>query len=276
MLKPLSEALATWAPQRGGKSQVDEVIAAWPELVGPEIARNTRPVRIDGDALIVATRSAPWSEQLSYLAERIVAYLVDNFGLKEVKRLRFKVGLPEIPRAAQPGEARRRPPIAKAPAQKPAASLEETMSRFRAAVAQNERAKLAQGAKHCSGCAAMIPAGRTMCAACASVAVQERERFVSRLLFEVPWLGYTGIAALVDGLQRDEYDAIRAKLLARWWTILETARRTGTASSDSRERLVASSYVIVKSGLEPEEIAPATMRNLLGDDLCKILYESND
>jgi hypothetical protein len=276
MLKPLSEALATWKPQSGGRSRIDDVISAWPELVGPDIARNTQPVRIDADALVVATRSAPWSEQLSFLAERIVAYLVENFGLTEVKRLRFKVGM-RTRRASQHGTATRRvSKIGKGLAQQPAASLEEAIARFRAAITRNERAKLAEGAKYCSGCAAVIPAGRTMCAACANSAARERERLVSRLLFEVPWLGYAGIAALVDGLQRDEYDAIRTKLLAQWWSILERTRRGGSVSPDARERLVASSYVIVKSGLEPEEIAPATMRNLLGDELCKLLYEGND
>jgi hypothetical protein len=276
MLKPLRDALATWAPQSGSRSRIDDVVSAWPELVGPEIARNTQPLRIEGDALVVATRSAPWSEQLSFLAERIVAYLAESFGLIEVKRLRFKVGLRATPRTPQGGTAQRVPSIAKRASQLPAASLEEAIARFRAAVAQNERAKLATGAKRCSGCAVVVPAGRTTCAVCASSAAQERERLVSRLLFEVPWLGYAGIAALVDGLQRDEYDAIRSKLLARWWSILETARRNGKIAADARERLVASSYVIVKSGLEPEEIAPATMRNLLGDELCKILYEGND
>jgi hypothetical protein len=278
MLKPLRDALATWAPQSGGgRTRVDDVISLWVELVGSEIARNTRPLRIEGDALVVATRSAPWSEQLSFHADRIVAYLAENFGLKEVKRLRFKVGLTERPAAALPvGRSQKTRTCSKPAARRPAATLEETIARFRAAIAQNERARVAEGAKYCSGCAVVIPAGRTMCAACASNAVRERERLVSRLLFEVPWLGFAGVAALVDGLQRDEYDAIRTKLLAQWWSILEAARRSGKISADSRERLVASSYVIVKSGLEPEEIAPATMRNLLGDDLCNILYERND
>lgn len=275
MLKPLRDALSAWAPQVGSPSRIDDVVSAWPELVGTDIARNTRPLRIDGDALVVATRSAPWSEQLSFLAEQIVAYLGGNCGLTEVKRLRFKVGLNARPAVTRSAGARRPRAAARTP-QPPAASLEEAIARFREAIVANERAKLAEGAKHCNGCAAVIPAGRSMCAACASSVVQERERLVSRLLFEVPWLGYAGIAALVDGLRRDEYDAIRTKLLAQWWSTLEKAQRSGKLSADLRERLVASSYVIVKSGLDPEEIAPATMRNLLGDELCKILYESNN
>ena len=89
----------------------------------------------------------------------------------------------------------------------------------------------------------------------------------------MPWLGYAGIAALVDGLGREEYEAVRRQLLARWWDVLIRAARTGRLSANQRERLVASSYVIVKSGLEPEEIAPETMRNVLGDEIFELFYE---
>lgn len=111
-----------------------------------------------------------------------------------------------------------------------------------------------------------------MCIACTIAAAQERERLVARLLFEVPWLGFSGIAALVADLRRDEYEGIRSRLLARWWEILVRAARAGRAGT-RRERLVASSYVIVKSGLEPECVSPATVRSVLGDEIFKLLYE---
>ena len=34
-----------------------------------------------------------------------------------------------------------------------------------------------------------------------------------------------------------------------------------------RERQIASSYVLLQSGLEPDRITPAVVRNLLGDEL---------
>ena len=45
-----------------------------------------------------------------------------------------------------------------------------------------------------------------------------------------------------------------------------------TLSRDGRERLVASSYVLLRSKLPPEEIMPATVRNVLGDELHELLY----
>ena len=41
---------------------------------------------------------------------------------------------------------------------------------------------------------------------------------------------------------------------------------------DGRERLVASSYVLLQSKLAPEAIMPATVRNILGDELHDLLY----
>jgi hypothetical protein len=84
------------------------------------------------------------------------------------------------------------------------------------------------------------------------------------LLFEAPWLGFSGTAELVDGLNEKEYERIRSRLLKRWWGMLERARVAGRLSRDGRERLVASSYVLLRSKLPPEEIMPATVRNVLG------------
>ncbi len=275
MLRPLSETLAAWSPQEGGSPDpLLLVAAAWPEVVGADVARHSQPTQISGNDLIVATRSSAWSEQLSFLSERILASLRERFGLQELQRLRFRVG--RIARSAPT----RRPSRSESPRRKtaavkrdPAASAEDAVERFRAAVARSQRAKLAAGWKQCNRCTSFIPSDRATCTACANAAAQERERLVARLLFEVPWLGFAGISALVEGLQRDEYEAIRARLLAAWWETLLRARRAGRVSRDRRERLVASSFVIVKSGLDPERIAPATMRSVLGDDIFDLLYD---
>jgi hypothetical protein len=91
-------------------------------------------------------------------------------------------------------------------------------------------------------------------------------------LFEAPWLGYQGVAAQVEGLARDEYERIRKQLLARWWDTLVRAGRAGRLSRDGRERLIAGSYVVLKSGVSPEKIVPATVRNLLGDAIHELIY----
>lgn len=276
MLKPLREAVASWSPTRTAASAEPLAVAveAWPSIVGAESARNSRPLRLTGDTLVVLARSSAWSEQLSFLAERILAALSRECGLTQLRRLHFRTGTiservhAKVLRGTVPSPRTLR-------RTQSSASAEEAVARFRARVARVRRARAAAGSKECQACATLVAPGRAMCAACENRLSQDRERLVSRLLFDVPWLGFEGVAALVDGLQRTEYEAIRLRLLARWWTVLDRARRTRLLSRDYRERLIASSYVIVKSGLEPERIAPATVRDLLGDELTELLHGTN-
>ncbi len=92
------------------------------------------------------------------------------------------------------------------------------------------------------------------------------------MMFEAPWLGFAGTAALVSGLKEEEYERVRAALLARWWDVLARARSAKRLSRDGRERAIASSYVVLRSKIAPEEIVPATVRNVLGDELHDLLY----
>ena len=62
----------------------------------------------------------------------------------------------------------------------------------------------------------------------------------------------------VDGVAatHDEYEQNRTALLARWWDALVRVRRTGKISPGGYERQVASSYLLLKTGWEPERITP--------------------
>ena len=64
----------------------------WPQLVGPAIARNTRPEAIKGKLLLVNVSSAPWLQQLQYLKCELIEKLNKAFGKKTVGDIRFKIG----------------------------------------------------------------------------------------------------------------------------------------------------------------------------------------
>jgi hypothetical protein len=93
-----------------------------------------------------------------------------------------------------------------------------------------------------------------------------RRTDLERLLFNVPWLDFESLASLVPGLDRGELEAVRRGLLQRWWRVLERVGRSTRPITD-RERSIASSYVLLQSGLAPDEITPAVTRNVLGADI---------
>jgi hypothetical protein len=270
----LARALSSWDPTAGSAEREPLTLleAGWQEIVGAQVARNSYPSRIADGTLTVTTRSNAWSHQLSLLGEHVLRAIAARVPKAGVERLRFRVGKLPQPGAAPPPAAKQ--VRARNPSSRPdATTAAEALARFRVEVEANSRAKRWEGWSACPGCGALVPPAEPgVCAACLNEGKRRRTEATARLLFEAPWLGYAGTAALVKGLREEEYEGIRAQLLTRWWSILVQARAAKRLSRDGRERLVASSYVLLRSNVPPEEIMPATVRNVLGDELHDMIY----
>lgn len=252
--------------------------AAWPEIVGERNAENSHPAHVNGTALAVTTRSSVWSQQLSFLADEMLAKIRARLPHAGITQVRFRVG--KLPSRGTGRAPHARGGTPNAPARvtralEKAASTHEALERFRRGVDAAQRAKREAGWNECIGCNALIaPQDGLRCVSCQTALDDERTRQVARLLYEAPWLGYAGTAKIVERLSQVEYETIRRRLLGRWWEMLSRVAATKQLSRDHRERLIASSYVILKSGLPPERLVPATIRNVLGDALHDLLYET--
>ena len=273
MLK-LSQAIVEWAPSEKSalRDPLTLLAAGWADIVGAEVAANSAPVRLADGTLVVVTRSSAWSHQLSFLAERVLGAVAARLPSSGIERLRFRVGT--LPRRSAPRAGGSPAKPVRLPGEPvPSASAAEALAQFARHVEGATRAKRSAGWKACDSCGAFIdPSHKATCAACSAARSEGLALAAARLLFEAPWLGFAGTAELVDGLNQKEYERIRSRLLKRWWGMLERARVAGRLSRDGRERLVASSYVLLRSKLPPEEIMPATVRNVLGDELHELLY----
>jgi hypothetical protein len=81
----------------GPESALADVVAGWPEAVGPGIAANAWPARIARDGTLhVATSSSAWAFELTQLADSVLARLQEHVPTECPTSLRFAVGpLPE-------------------------------------------------------------------------------------------------------------------------------------------------------------------------------------
>jgi len=270
----LRSALSSWQPaQSAAGDPLSHLRAQWATIVGEDIASNSRPAELIRGSLLVVTRSAAWSQQLSFLSERILDAVRDSTGVS-LEGVRFRVGRIE----SRPGPSLARKSAArKRTGPRPAAdSLEAAVKMFRDDVTNVQRAKAGAGWKECNRCGIrVVPETGPFCAPCANANGAERSAAIARLLFEVPFLGYHGISDHIENLSRDEYERVRAKLLARWWDTLMQLQRSGRKRVTRRERDIVSSYVLLKTRLDPEKIAPAVVRDLLGEELYKTFYGSD-
>jgi len=287
MLRPLRLLMADWSAEGGQRSpatgSLGDLEAVWPFVAGPDIAANARPARLRDGELLIVTSSSAWSQQLSALAATIVA------GLREagfpVERLRFRLGAARRP--ARAVQLLARDPARGAVARQAAAVAEPAEvtvgSRGRApldeAVEQLQRLRHRLGRSagpRCPLCGAAIVTAQQEARPCAPCEHEQRRRRLdaaARLIYDTPWLGAAATIREIPGLSEAEYTELRLRLLDRWWTVLDRARKRGSVGPI--ERRLASVYVVLQTQLEPHRLTPALIRNVVGPELESLLAKSN-
>lgn len=71
----------------------DQLVGAWAEVVGPQIANMSRPVQFKRGELIVAVAQPAFKYDLErFHAGEILRRMQDRFGKERIRRLRFRVG----------------------------------------------------------------------------------------------------------------------------------------------------------------------------------------
>lgn len=66
------------------------LLERWPELVGPEIARNTKALRIEGGVLILQVSHPVWRSELAGLKGTLIEKLNTAAGREAVRDIHFR------------------------------------------------------------------------------------------------------------------------------------------------------------------------------------------
>lgn len=82
-MEPLGDDLKRELGRFGAQGGIGDVVAAWPTVVGPEIARNAWPARFQRDGtLLIHARDAVWGFELTQRAAEISSRLPGGPPLK--------------------------------------------------------------------------------------------------------------------------------------------------------------------------------------------------
>ena len=93
-MKPLGDDVRRELSRFGPAIGMSEIVTAWPEAVGPAIARNAWPARLARDGTLhVTTSSSAWAFELTQLEATIRAKLGELMTVPTPRALRFAVGL---------------------------------------------------------------------------------------------------------------------------------------------------------------------------------------
>lgn len=72
------------------EQQVGTIATAWPNIVGADLAKDSRPIGIYNHALVVETTSTAIMQILAFLGSRIVEEVPKYAADVDVTRLRFR------------------------------------------------------------------------------------------------------------------------------------------------------------------------------------------
>ena len=89
---PLSSSLDTVMRSLRGTSRVavSGVFGRWADAVGENVAEHVRPLKLDGDRLIVGVVNPAWATQVAFLESTIIERLADVAGV-HVEELQVRV-----------------------------------------------------------------------------------------------------------------------------------------------------------------------------------------
>jgi hypothetical protein len=76
------------APSRAG---IEVVFDRWPEVVGEAMAGRTRPVAIDGEALVVACDEPALATHVRFLEAQLVTRVTELAGSRQIARIEVRV-----------------------------------------------------------------------------------------------------------------------------------------------------------------------------------------
>jgi predicted nucleic acid-binding Zn ribbon protein len=94
---PVGSALRALAAKRGWQSHLvaGELHAGWDEVVGPQLAAHTAPLRLQGGVLVLAAESALWAAEVRQLGAVITEQVNARLGAETVTRITVSVRRPK-------------------------------------------------------------------------------------------------------------------------------------------------------------------------------------
>ena len=91
--RPLQSSLDAVSRSLGMRDSqgLGRLFSRWEELVGEGMAAHVRPVRLDGDVLVVAVDHPAWATQVRQLGDDLLDRVADGTGNARARRLEIRI-----------------------------------------------------------------------------------------------------------------------------------------------------------------------------------------
>lgn len=236
------------------------VLLNWRQIVGEEIAANTRPGKISRRVMTLAAKNAVWAHHLATLKEEIIARINAFAGEKAVIDLKFQAGyFRNDQNNEENGDGNESLAISwreaaidsrdKKAIDDIAAPLADDLLRGKVKRLLGKEMALRKARQRhnwqpCGQCGVLRPPDEKLCSTCAAAARAAARDAVRRLLRDAPWLDFEECMRYVP-CRRGDFNAARdemADALAR------------KIAGDQEDRLALALLTMLLFGVRPGEM----------------------
>lgn len=206
---------------------------AWLTAVGPVIAGQAEPTKLERRTLFVTVSSPHWSQEIQLHQRMILERLQKNLGHKPQKIVCW-VGQPhqnrseetaqpepentEVPWREQPIPPERKRRILATVSSLKEESLRNRLQSLLELSVKRELYLIEKGLIPCPLCSTLKPLDDEFCSDCLRQRAEERERALLRALAKKPWMSGRDLQDLAPSLRRPDILRLRKTLRTIWLT----------------------------------------------------------
>lgn len=265
----IEKVLLKMLPNQEGRNKyfVFSMQKKWEQICGANVAKHSKPVRLERKILYVNTDSSVWANHLLLMKQQFINNINRVLLNNPVRDIKFFAGAIENFLAAPVKEAELQLkflPLTAAEKQNIVQSLQSVadkdlqkkLAHFRQTCLQRQKALLAENNNVvCQNCGAPVFEGSTLCRVCQRYVKEKLHTALVKLLTVEPWLGYSDCQNYVK-CDKIFYNSVKNSLKQYYY-----AKVYSNQASDKEEMTA----VLLKTGMPPEKISEQLMQNILQD-----------
>ncbi|HOO55547.1 MAG TPA: DUF721 domain-containing protein [bacterium] len=73
------------------KREYSEAVKDWENIVGPDLAKHTKPIKIENGSLVIGVEGSAWSQEISFMKNAILQKINTRLGRRFLKSVKTRI-----------------------------------------------------------------------------------------------------------------------------------------------------------------------------------------
>lgn len=266
-MEGIEKVLLKMLPNQEGRNKyfIFSMQNKWEQICGANVAKHSKPVRLERKVLYVNTDSSVWANHLLMMKQQFINNINQALANNPVKDIKFFTGSIEkflhLKKEDQdlklkflPLSETEKISIGQAVGKIKNEELQKKLAHFRKTCLQRKKALLNEnGNKVCKCCGIAISETGDLCRVCQRYEKEQLRSEIVAVLAAEPWLNYSDCQKYVK-CDKMLFDSVKNSLKQYYYAKVFNSQAT------KKEEMTA---VMIKTGMHPEKISEQLAQNII-------------